>query len=314
MRTNDSHRHLGLLLVAALVGGTSVATVTRPRRDRTTEARARAARCEDATGRSVRCGGYLRVASGSLLTDQLLDELVPRERIVAFSIHGDTTLRAHRYRDRPHLDPNGDLERLLALRPDLLLVNHFLDPGKRRRLEDAGVTVFDLGPMRGVDTFLPNLALAGRLLGEQERAAHAERAFRRRLAAVASDVPQEHRPTGAYLATYGTQIYGGTRGTSFHDVLEAAGLRDVEAVAHEGWPELTSEVILGLDPDVVVTTRGRRTLLCEHPGLSALRACRTPGAVVELPQGIADDPGFGMLDAAELLRDAVHGPTERGAR
>lgn len=314
MRRRGASLHLGLLVLAAALGLVGIRLTGRLRPQAGASGITRARACVDATGRTVRCGGYRRVVSGSLLADQLLDELVERDRIVAYSIHGADTLRAHRYADRPRVDPNGDVERLLALHPDLLLVNHFLEPGKRRRIEEAGVVVFDLGPMRGVVTLLADVESVGRLLDVEARAERTAATFRRRLETVAADVPREGRPRAAYLAVHGTQIYGGTRGTSFHDVLLAAGLEDAEARSYEGWPELTSEAILALDPDVVVTTRGRRGFLCEHPGLAALRACRPGGRVIELEHGIADDPGFGMLEAAELLHEAVHHPPGSGPR
>lgn len=270
--------------------------------------------CTDWGGRTVRCGSFRRIASGSLLGDQILDSVADADHIVAFSRHSEGRVAQHRYRDRPAIDPNDDPERLLALHPDLVLVNHFLDPGKRRRLEDSGVLVFDLGPMRGAESFLENLVLVARLVGDERRGVRLAEGFRRRFAAVASDIPLAGRPSAAYVAVYGTQIYGGTRGTSFHDVILAAGLRDVEAERYEGWPELTSEAILSMDPDHLITSVGRRGMICEHPGLSSLRACKREDGIVEVEAGVVDDPGFAMLDAAEQIREAVHGPRREPGR
>lgn len=314
MRTRSSRKQLLLLLASLGLGLLAMHTSENSAGRHRDESTAGSSRCVDVGGRAVRCGSFRRIASGSLLADQLLDAVADADRIVAFSRHGTDRVFAHRLRDRPAVDPNDDPERLLSLRPDLLIVNHFLDPGKRRRLEDSGVVVFDLGPMRGADSFVENLILVARLVGAEERGVRLARGFRRRFDAVASDVPTDARPTGAYVAVYGTQIYGGTRGTSFHDVLLAAGLRDAEAERFEGWPALSSEAILEMDPDHLITSVGRRALICEHPGLGALRACRTRGGIVEVSPGIVDDPGFAMLDTAEEVRAAVHGARREPAR
>lgn len=316
MKVRSGALHLGLLVLALLLGLLllRVAESSASTRLRPAHSARGSAPCVDSTGRSVRCGSFRRMASGSLLADQLLDAVADSDRIIAFSAHSNDRVLEHRFKDRPHVDPNDDPERVLALHPDLLLVNHFVDPGKRRRLEDSGVVVFDLGPMQGADSFLEDLVLVARLAGDERRGQRLADGFRRRFAAVASDVPVEGRPTAAYVAVYGTQIYGGTRNTSFHDVIVASGMIDVEADRYQGWPELTSEVILAMDPDHLITSRGRRTMLCSHPGLSNLRACKSERGVIEIDPGIVDDPGFAMLDAAEQIRATVHGPRREPTR
>jgi hypothetical protein len=46
--------------------------------------------------------------------------------------------------------------------------------------------------------------------------------------------------------------------------------------------------------------------LCAHEGLAALRACRGR-RVVEVSGSLLDEPSLAMLDAAEVVYDAVHG-------
>jgi hypothetical protein len=57
---------------------------------------------------------------------------------------------------------------------------------------------------------------------------------------------------------------------------------------------------------LIVTQRGGRALLCRHTELQALAACAT-GRVVEVDEAIINDAGLYMLDAAELVHNAVYG-------
>jgi iron complex transport system substrate-binding protein len=111
-----------------------------------------------------------------------------------------------------------------------------------------------------------------------------------------------------YLGTHGGQLFGGTRGTSYHDVLVHGGLVDAAAERYEGWPALTSEQVLELDPELLVTAEGKADELCHIPGLERLRPCRGEGRIVEVPAAVLIDPGTPMLEAAEAVRRAVHGP------
>lgn len=261
----------------------------------------------DATGTEVRVRPYARIASGSLVADRILLDLVGSERILGLSRYGfEQSPVAARYGARARIDPNGDLEALLELGPDLLVVNEFVDRGRLSRIREAGIAVFDLGPMRGLESFTEDTRLLGRLVASGSEADRLARALETRMRQVAADVPDAARPRALYVGSHGNQLYGGTVGTSYHDVLIAAGLVDVAAGRFRGWPEYTLEDVLVLAPEVVVVPRGEADAFCRHPGFAVLRPCRGRSALVEVDEALLVDPGFGMLDAAEAVRSAVH--------
>ena len=238
----------------------------------------------------------------------MLDALCEPERVVAVSTLSKASARlGYRHASHQGISSPAELEAILALKPDLLIINHFGDPRFAARLRAHGIVVFDLGEMHGLDTLLPNIRTIGALIGAEQRAGDLASTFERRMRAVAADVPSERRPGGLYVSAYGKQLYGGARGTSYHDVPEHAGLHDLAAARYEGWPALDPEQVLVLDPDVLVTKRGMARELCASPGLSALRACRGRARIVELEAELIDDPGLPMLDATEELHARVHG-------
>jgi hypothetical protein len=114
------------------------------------------------------------------------------------------------------------------------------------------------------------------------------------------------RPRAIYASIYGDSMYGASTGTSHHDVLLAAGLRDKAAGVYQDWPRYTPEMMLALDPDVIVTQDGMRELMCRHTNLERLRACGPSGQIVEVNGRLLDDPSLTMLDAAEAVYEAVH--------
>ena len=90
-------------------------------------------------------------------------------------------------------------------------------------------------------------------------------------------------------------------GTSYHDVLGAAGLIDVAAGSYHGWPQYRAEELIALAPDLIVTAAGMGDALRRSPGLSAMPALRQPGGVIELDGEVLSDSGLGMLECAEAL-------------
>jgi iron complex transport system substrate-binding protein len=264
----------------------------------------------DASGALIPLGPYRRVASGSSLADPILLELCAPDEVVSFSSRAADARDAHRYAGKPSIDARR-VEALLAARPDLVLVNSLGDLAWVQKLRDAGLRVFDLGPMRGLDTFARNVLAVGWLVGRLEAARQLELAFRERLAAVARHVPAGARHGGLYLGIHGNQLFGGTRGTSYHDVLTFAGLLDVAARDQQGWPSFSPEQLLAMDPQHIVTQLGMGNALCQRGELGRLRACRDPSGVIELDGRLLSDPGFGLLEASEAVHRAVY-PQEQG--
>lgn len=252
-----------------------------------------------------------RIASGSMVADPLLLDLCPPGRIAALTPHILENPRyAERARGVPTLSNPSALEEVLALAPDLVVVSHFANPQVLARLRERRVAVLDLGPMHGIETLHANIATISALCGNAERGRLLAARLDDRLRVLGARVPANERPRGLYLAIYATKIFGGTRRTSYHDVLTAAGVVDAAAARYEGWPELAAEQILALDAELFVTKRGMGRVLCTRPGLDLSRPCRE-GRVFEVEGTLIDDPGLAIADAAEAVYEKVHGGVRR---
>jgi iron complex transport system substrate-binding protein len=304
---NRSVRINVVLLVLALGAFACVVLVMAPRPH--ANARAQSAHIttvEDATGATLPVRRYMRIASGSLIADRLLLELVEPERLIAFSPYTtEDSPIAHLFGNKPRMDARGDVERVVSLRPDLMVVNEIVDPARIAPLRRSGLTVADLGPMRGVRTLRKNITLLATLVDEPARGRALLARFDRRVRLLASRPIPGRKVRGMYLGIHGNRIYGGASGTSFHDVITMAGLEDAAAQYRE-WPSFSSEQVLAMDPDVIVTQRGRTDAVCRHAGFEVLRAC-IEHRIIELPEALINDPGLSMIDAAEVLHEAAYG-------
>ena len=259
----------------------------------------------DTMGAAVPLRPYRRIVSTSLVTDRLLVELCEPDRILAFSDASAVSPWAYRYAGKEHVAGLGALEPLIALKPDLVLMSRFGGPGRVAKLRAAGIEVFDLGELHGVSSLLPIARWVGELVGHPERAADLIHTFERRFAAVAQRLGTRPRRTALYVSAIGPTLIGGTTGTSYHDVIEAAGLIDAAAGRFKDWPTYSAEEIMGLNPELLVTKEGMGNALCVYPGLERLPAC-SPGRVIELPAGMIEDPGLTMLETAERLFEAAY--------
>ncbi|HEY6881329.1 MAG TPA: hypothetical protein VI299_25055, partial [Polyangiales bacterium] len=174
----------------------------------------------DANGVLVPIRPYQRIATYSTVSDGLAFALLEPERIVVLSDYGKAhSDEPHRYGARAVMAGAHTLEQLVALRVDLLFINHLGSQSELARLREAGIQVFNLGDMRGLTTLLPNIAAFATLIGEPARGEVYTQKLVRRLHAVAADIPPEARKSALYVSSYANQLFGGARGSSYHDVL-----------------------------------------------------------------------------------------------
>jgi iron complex transport system substrate-binding protein len=265
----------------------------------------------DAGGFAVPLRNYQRIASGSTIADDLLLALAEPERIRVLSSYG----RAHsserqRYGARAEFGGPTNLEQLKRQGVDLLILNHMGAPNELARIRELGIQVFNLGEMRGLATLVPNMRAVGTLLGDPARGERLAHRFTRRMRAVGADIPAQRKKQALYVSAYGGQLFGGGLRSSYHDVLTSAGMIDVAAERFIDFPHYDPEQILLMDPEVVVTQPASRELVCRISGLARLRACADGGrGIVVIEDATLGDPGLGMLEAAEELRDKVYGAT-----
>jgi cobalamin transport system substrate-binding protein len=210
------------------------------------------------------------------------------------------------------LDP--DLERILALRPDLTIV-YGSQTDLRQQLERGQIPVFVYTHAGLADVTVTMRQLGARVgrAPEAERAAHDVEAalddVRRRVAG---------RPKPRVLVVFGREsgalrgIYASGGVGFLHDMLDAAGGVNVLADVRRQSVQATTELILARRPDVIVELRGTPATEEEARAMRAdWRAVRAVPAVRNDRVHIISDertvvPGPRVAQGTRLLASALH--------
>ena len=264
----------------------------------------------DASGVAVPLAQYRRIASASVVADQVLFELCEPERLIAVTQQSKDNARFG-YR---HQRARGDR---LAVRaradPRALARSAVHQPLRRSALRGAPARARHRGvrprrDARGRDA----LAEHPRDRRADRRAASVPRPARPQLRAsasprVAADIPEAKRPRALFLSAYGTALYGGAAGSSYHDVLHYAGLRNVAAPLYTRLARAERRAGPGPRPGGAGHEAGHGQGRVPHARARAAAALPRAGRIAELDIWLADDPGLPMLDMAEALRAKVHG-------
>ena len=114
-------------------------------------------------GTEAETGAARRVASLNLTSDEILVEILPLDRLVGVTRWADdveTSNVAGRIPPSIYRFPKADMERLVALRPDLVIVSEYHDADFLRLFDKSGLHYHR---MSGLDSFRHMRALAPRL-------------------------------------------------------------------------------------------------------------------------------------------------------
>ncbi|MBN3728628.1 cobalamin-binding protein [Burkholderia sp. Ac-20379] len=146
-----------------------------------------------------------------------------------------------------------DLERIVALKPDLIVVwRHGNADRQTAQLEALGIPVYLSEPTR-LDDVAVSLDKLGQLLGTRDTADAAAAAYRQRIAALRARYASKP-PVDVFLQIWDRPLttLNGTQIVS--DVLRLCGGRNVFAALKPVAPTVDDEAVLAANPEAIVTT------------------------------------------------------------
>lgn len=200
-----------------------------------------------------------------------------------------------------------DLEAIVALEPDLVLVDEY--SGLHAPLEVLGVTVY-AGSPQTVDETYAYLADLGRLLGRETEAAVLLGRLRGELVGFAALLEGAERPT--VFVELDATPYSAGPGSYLDELLALAGGANVVPASLGPFPQVDPEFVVLADPDVVLLLDAPFGVTAQdvarRPGWEGLRAV-TSGRVVELSDDEVDAlsrPGPRLGEAVRLLVRLLH--------
>ncbi|MBT9391539.1 ABC transporter substrate-binding protein [Hymenobacter sp. NST-14] len=203
-----------------------------------------------------------------------------------------------------------DLERLLALRPDVVFTTAGItSEADAQRLQELGIPVY-FQQYERVDDILRGLTDLGRILGRGPAARRLTDSLRAELRAL-QKLPTP-RPAPAVLAlTWTDPIYVYGRNTLFTDQIRLAGGRNaVEEKFAQPYPALTREYILRLNPDVVLGGSFGKldsTFFRLYPELKRIRAYPAR-RVYATTDNLMARPGPRVVETVRELRRLIWAP------
>lgn len=165
----------------------------------------------------------------------------------------DSGERPQRLKDLPSVGRYGqlDMERLLALKPDLLLLwPGSVPPAQRDQLRQLGIATFSSEP-HDLEQLIEQIQAIAVRLGRAEQGQRYADRLRERLAELRERYRRE-QPLKVFYQVWDQPLYtlGGRQVVS--DALVVCGARNVFADLEQPAPQVSVESVLARDPDVIL--------------------------------------------------------------
>jgi iron complex transport system substrate-binding protein len=247
------------------------------------------------------------VASLNLTADEILVEILPPQRLVSVTAWADDPRMSNvagRVPATAYRFPKADLERLVALAPDLVVVSEYTDADFLRLLERSGLRCHRMSGLNSLPGLRAALLDLGRAVGAPEAAAR----LAARYDAVLGELSRRLAGAPPPRVLYWADPHTAGEGTAVDALIQAAGGRNVaRELGLKGIMPVGAERAFLADPDVILvgTWEGAASALKEHPLLSRTRAVKE-GRVVEMPTPLLMTLSHHAAEGSWYLGHALH--------
>ena len=202
-----------------------------------------------------------------------------------------------------------DLERILALKPDLCLAIKDGNPKEIvDRLQSMRIPVYVVDP-RNLATVIQTIVEIGSLVNATENAKVVADDMRNRLKRIQNMVAKTDQRPRVFIQIGISPIISAGSQTFLHDLITIAGGINV-AAGYYAYPRFSREQVLALSPDVIVITSMARQAVFQEvkdqwsrwPDMPAARDQR----IFVVDSDVFDRPSPRLLDGLEILVQLIH--------
>lgn len=256
----------------------------------------------DALGRTITLRAPpQRIISAAPSVTEILFALGLDRRIVGISTADDYP--ADKVGPKPRIgNVVLDVERILRLRPDLILGVASLQRGQLERLIALKLPVFAVDAATLPEVY-EQITLIGRLTGRGGAAAGLVAEMRRRERAVERAVEGRTAPR-VYVEIWGEPLMTAGEGTFITDLIDRAGGRNVFGDVH-GWPQVSEEAVVRRNPDVIVVMYPQGTRVLTRRGWHRVNAVKAQRVSIISPS-LVTRPGPRLVAGLERLARIIH--------
>lgn len=204
------------------------------------------------------------------------------------------------------LRPN--LERIIALKPDLVLVSTSSQlETLTRRLDELKIPVYVTNP-RTIAEVVASIRALGEITGATARTTEITAEMERRINAVRQRVAGWPKPRVLYALQNNPLIAAG-RNTFINDLINLAGGQSISGEETTDYPQFSRETVVARAPEVIVASESHGHVLVDLDTLRrdfAVTPAVRQNRIEIVTTDLIDRPGPRIVDGLEQMMRALH--------
>lgn len=198
---------------------------------------------------------------------------------------------------------NPDIEKIVALKPDLVLVAYGTPMDVINSMVGLGLTVFGI-KTTNLDDLLNDIRTVGKITGKEAEAIALTSQMESKIKAI-TDVTSQlgQRPRVFYILWNGPLWTAGS-GTFINELIEkAGGVNICENIT--GYSEVSLEYVLACNPQIIITSQGSYDWAINASELASTNASQT-GRIYTLDDDLVQRPGPRLVEGLEWFAHFIH--------
>jgi iron complex transport system substrate-binding protein len=198
---------------------------------------------------------------------------------------------------------NPDVEKIVALNPDLILVAHGTPMDVINSMAGLGLTVFGI-KTTDLDDLLNDIRRIAEITDKEVEAQALTSEMETRIQAVTNQtVELEQRPRVFYIVWHDPLWTAGS-GTFIHELIEkGGGVNIFQNVT--GYPTISIEEVIARDPEIIITSEWSYEWAINASELASTNASQT-GRIYTLDDDLVQRPGPRLVEGLEWFAHFIH--------
>jgi iron complex transport system substrate-binding protein len=197
-----------------------------------------------------------------------------------------------------------NIEKIVALQPDLVLATAFDRFQTIPALEEQGITVFAVAPQT-LDDVLESIRTIGRITGKEQEALELVNEMKANIEEVEARTKElEEKPKVFYMTWYDPMWTVG-RNTWIDDLITIAGGENIFSKYFESGATVEIEWVISLDPQIIITSQWCYDWALNATELASTNASQM-GRIYTCNDDLVQRPGPRLVQGLEWFAHFIH--------
>lgn len=202
-----------------------------------------------------------------------------------------------------------NIEKIIALKPDLVLTTGGVQKAAVQELEKLGITAFVLDSNKVRDV-IEAIRKVGKITGRSEAAQKLAQEMEDEIEKITSktDKLKEEERLKVFYELYREPLMSAGPGTFVDDMITLAGGKNIAAQGQEEYPQFSLEILLQEDPPVYLAASGSMSDagdIKKRPGWENLNAVKEEKVYV-IEENLVNRPGPRIVEGLKEIARAIH--------